>query len=70
LEISIKDLTELIVKLTGFDGRIIWDTSKPDGQPRRKLDTSRAEREFGFTARTRLKDGLQKTIAWYREAFR
>lgn len=65
-EISIKDLVELIAKLTGFKGEIIWDTSKPDGQPRRMLDTSRAEREFGFKAKTSLEEGLKKTIEWYR----
>ncbi|MFQ5842588.1 MAG: GDP-L-fucose synthase family protein [Thermodesulfobacteriota bacterium] len=64
-EISIKDLVELIVKLTGFKGEIIWDTSKPDGQPRRMLDTSKAEREFGFQAKTTFEDGLTKTIDWY-----
>ena len=64
-EISIKDLVELIVKLTGFKGRITWDTSKPDGQPRRMLDTSRAEKEFGFKAMTSLEEGLKKTIEWY-----
>lgn len=64
-EISIKDLVELIVKLTGFKGEIIWDTSKPDGQPRRMLDTSKAEREFGFQAKTTFEDGLKKTIDWY-----
>jgi GDP-L-fucose synthase len=64
-EISIKDLLELIAKLTDFKGEIIWDTSKPDGQPRRYLDTSKAEREFGFRARTGLEEGLKKTIEWY-----
>jgi GDP-L-fucose synthase len=64
-EISIKDLVELIVKLTGFKGRITWDTSKPDGQPRRMLDTSRAEKEFGFKAMTSLEEGLKKTIERY-----
>ena len=64
-EISIKDLVELIVKLTGFKGRIIWDTTKPDGQPRRCLDTSKAEKEFGFKAKTSLGEGLRKTINWY-----
>ena len=68
LEISIKDLAELIAKLTGFKGRIIWDTSKPDGQPRRRLDTSRAEREFGFKAEMDFEEGLKRTIEWYREA--
>jgi GDP-L-fucose synthase len=66
-EISIKDLVELIVELTGFTGRIAWDESKPDGQPRRMLDTSRAYREFGFQAKTGFREGLTKTIAWYRE---
>jgi len=61
-EISIKDLAELIAKLTGFKGKIIWDTSKPDGQPRRCLDTSKAEKEFGFRAKTPFKEGLKKTI--------
>lgn len=61
-EISIRDLVELIVELTGFKGRVVWDTSKPDGQPRRCLDTSRAREQFGFVAQTKLRDGLQKTI--------
>jgi len=65
-EISIKDLVDLIARLTGFKGRIIWDTTKPDGQPRRRLDTSRAEREFGFKAKTRFEEGLIKTIQWYK----
>ncbi len=65
-EISILDLVELIVKLTGFSGNILWDQTKPDGQPRRCLDTSRAEREFGFKAKTSFEEGLKKTIAWYR----
>ena len=64
-EISIKDLVNLIVKLTGFKGKIIWDKSKPDGQPRRCLDTSRAAKEFGFKAKTKFEEGLRKTIAWY-----
>ena len=66
LEISIKDLAELIAKLVGFKGKIKWDTSKPDGQPRRKLDTSRAEREFGFKAKMDFEEGLKRTIEWYR----
>lgn len=65
-EISIKDLVKLIVKLTGFKGRIVWDTSRPDGQPKRRLDTSRAKRGFGFKARTDFEDGLKRTIEWYR----
>ncbi|HOE53398.1 MAG TPA: GDP-L-fucose synthase, partial [Methanomassiliicoccales archaeon] len=64
-EISIKDLGELICRLSGFQGRIEWDTSKPDGQPRRCLDTRRAKREFGFEARTPFEAGLKETIEWY-----
>ena len=64
-EISIKDLVGLITELTGFNGKIVWDTSKPDGQPRRKLDTSRAEKEFGFKSKTNLEEGLERTIKWY-----
>lgn len=67
-EISIRDLAELIVELTGFQGEIRWDTSKPGGQPRRMLDTSRAKERFGFQAQVDFREGLQKTIAWYREA--
>ena len=66
-EISIKDLAELIVGITGFGGQIVWDQTKPDGQPRRMLDTSRALQEFGFKAQTRFREGLKKTIEWYRE---
>jgi GDP-L-fucose synthase len=66
-EISIHDLVNLIVELTGFTGRVVWDQSKPDGQPRRMLDTTRAFKEFGFCARTDFRAGLAKTIAWYRE---
>ncbi len=66
-EISIKDLLELIVKLTGFEGEIRWDTSKPNGQPRRKLDTSRAEELFGFKSQTTFEEGLRLTIDWYIE---
>lgn len=66
-EISIKDLVELIVNLTGFKGKIVWDSSKPDGQPRRMLDTSKAEKEFGFKAKTGFEEGLKKTIEWYME---
>ena len=64
-EISIKDLVETIARLTGFDGRIVWDTSKPNGQPRRKLDTSRAKAGFGFEATTPFEVGLRRTIEWY-----
>ncbi|MCL0062480.1 GDP-L-fucose synthase, partial [Thermodesulfovibrionales bacterium] len=66
-EISIKDLVELLAELTAFEGEIVWDTSKPNGQPRRKLDTSRAKREFGFEAKIDLETGLKKTICWYLE---
>jgi GDP-L-fucose synthase len=66
-EISIKDLVELIAKLTGFEGKIVWDSSKPDGQPRRCLDTTRAKEYFGFEAHTNFEEGLRKTIDWYRE---
>jgi GDP-L-fucose synthase len=65
-EISIKDLAEKIAALTGFKGRLVWDASQPDGQPRRSLDTSRAEREFGFRARIGFDEGLKQTIEWYR----
>lgn len=65
-EISIKDLSEKIVKLCGFEGRIAWDASKPDGQPRRCLDTSKAEREFGFKAKVGFEEGLRRTVEWYR----
>jgi len=69
LEITIKDLAELIAKLTGFKGKIKWDTSKPDGQPRRKLNTSRAEREFGFKAKMNFEEGLKRTIKWYKDNY-
>jgi GDP-L-fucose synthase len=65
VEISIRDLAEKIAALTEFRGRIVWDTSKPNGQPRRCLDVSRAEREFGFRAGTGLDAGLRRTIEWY-----
>ncbi|MGA2525221.1 MAG: GDP-L-fucose synthase [Smithellaceae bacterium] len=65
-EISIKELAELIVQITGFKGNILWDKSKPDGQPRRLLDTSKAMKEFGFKASTDFQTGLMKTIEWYR----
>jgi GDP-L-fucose synthase len=66
-EISIRELAELIAELTGFEGEIEWDTSMPNGQPRRSLDASRARELFGFEARTPLRAGLERTIAWYRE---
>jgi GDP-L-fucose synthase len=69
-EIAIRELVSLIAELTGFRGEISWDGSKPDGQPRRCLDVSRAAREFGFRATTDFADGLRKTIEWYREARR
>lgn len=66
MEIKIKDLIKLIAELAGFKGKIIWDKKKPDGQPRRYLDTSMAEKEFGFKAKTEFKEGLKRTIDWYR----
>lgn len=66
-EISIKDLVALIVRLTGFLGRVVWDPEKPDGQPRRCLDVARAREKFGFVARTTFEEGLKKTIDWYVE---
>jgi GDP-L-fucose synthase len=67
-EISIKELAEVIAGETGFEGEIVWDTSKPNGQPRRKLDTSRAEQHFGFRARTPFHEGIKRTVSWYRQA--
>lgn len=66
-EISIKDLAELIAHLTGFEGRLVWDTSKPNGQPRRALDTSRAAAYFGWRAKVQFEEGLRRTIDWYRQ---
>ena len=66
-EISIKNLVNLIVSYTGYEGKIVWDTTKPDGQPRRRLDTTRARERFGFEARVDFKEGLRKTIEWYEE---
>ncbi len=66
-EISIRDLVTLIAELTGFSGRIVWDTSRPNGQPRRCLDTTRAWERFGFRAKTGFREGLQRTIEWYRQ---
>ena len=65
-EISIKDLVNLIVRLTKFKGKVIWDKTKPDGQPRRRLDTKRAEKEFGFRSQVDFVKGLSWTIAWYK----
>lgn len=65
-EVSIRQLVELIAELTGFEGEIVWDISKPNGQPRRRLDTSRAKEEFGFEAKVDLREGLRRTIEWYR----
>jgi GDP-L-fucose synthase len=67
MEISIKDLATLISRLTGFEGELVWDTTKPNGQPRRVLDTSRAEQYFGFRAQVPFEEGLRRTIEWYRE---
>jgi GDP-L-fucose synthase len=65
-EISIRELAELVAELSGFAGEIRWDTSMPNGQPRRSIDASRAKEFFGFEARTPLREGLERTIAWYR----
>jgi len=67
MEISIKDLAQLISELSGFSGRIVWDTSKPNGQPRRALDTTRAKEYFGFEAEMYFEEGLKRTIDWYQE---
>ena len=67
-EISIRELAELIAEVTGFGGTIAWDTTKPNGQPRRSIDGSRARELFGFEARTPLRDGIERTVAWYRSA--
>jgi GDP-L-fucose synthase len=67
VETSIRRTAELVADVVGFEGRITWDTSMPNGQPRRSLDASRAKELFGFEARTPLRDGLEKTVAWYRE---
>jgi GDP-L-fucose synthase len=67
-EISIRDLAELVADVTGFEGRITWDETKPGGQPRRSVDASRARELFGFEARTPLRDGIERTVAWYRSA--
>ena len=69
-EISIKDLTETIARQTGFKGEIRWDKTKPNGQPRRKLDTSRAEKEFGFRSKITFEEGLRETIRWYEDGLK
>jgi GDP-L-fucose synthase len=66
-EISIKNLAKLIARLTGYEGQLVWDTDKPNGQPRRALDTSRAEEFFGFRAKMPLEEGLRRTIEWYQQ---
>jgi GDP-L-fucose synthase len=66
VETSIRETAELVAELVGFDGEIVWDTTMPNGQPRRSLDVSRAETLFGFRARTALRNGLERTVAWYR----
>jgi GDP-L-fucose synthase len=70
VETSIRELAELIAELTGFEGELVWDATMPNGQPRRQLDATRAEQLFGFRARTALRDGLEQTIAWYRDVSR
>jgi len=65
-EITIRDLAETITRVVGYEGELAWDASKPDGQPRRRLDTTRAQQRFGFTARTSFEDGLRETVDWYR----
>jgi GDP-L-fucose synthase len=70
VETSIRELAETIAELTGFDGRLVWDATMPNGQPRRQLDATRARELFGFTAQTTLRDGLERTISWYRESSR
>lgn len=67
VETSIRELAETLAELTGFDGELVWDTTMPNGQPRRSLDASRARELFGFEARTPLREGLERTVAWYRD---
>lgn len=69
VEIAIKDLVETIARLTAFEGQVKWDTTRPNGQPRRVLDTAKAEKLFGFKAGVSLEQGLKRTIAWYKENF-
>jgi GDP-L-fucose synthase len=66
-EISIKDLTEMIIRLTGFEGKLVWDTEKPNGQPRRGLDVSRAKEYFGWQAQVPFEEGMRRTIEWFKE---
>ena len=66
-EITIRELAETIRRLVGFEGKLVWDETKPDGQPRRRLDTTKAEKYFGFKAKMPFEEGLKRTIAWYRE---
>ena len=65
-EISIADLAELIAKVTGFEGRFVWDPSKPDGQPRRSVDGSKARQLLGWSPRVDIEDGLRRTVEWFR----
>ena len=67
-EISIRELAELIADVTGYEGGITWDASKPNGQPRRSVDGTRARELFGFEAKTSLREGIERTVAWYRTA--
>jgi len=67
-EISIRDLVTLIAKVTGYEGEIVWDASKPDGQPRRKLNTDKAVREFGFQSQVGFDEGLRETVSWYEQS--
>ena len=69
-EITIRELVHVIAEETGFDGQVLWDATKPDGQPRRCLDISQAKREFGFEAQTDFREGLRRTIDWYRRIHR
>ena len=66
-EISIKDFTDLIVRQTGFDGKLVWQTDKPNGQPRRGLDVSRAKEYFGWSAQVPFEEGMRRTIEWFKE---
>ena len=66
VESSIRETAELVAELVGFDGEIVWDTSMPNGQPRRRLDASRAAELFGFRAQVPLREGIARTVDWYR----